>query len=692
MSKARQRRQYEHHRKRAGERQAALVRAGQDIGDLPPICNPIRRMSCESDLKLFCTSYFPDVFFLPWSVNQHEIIADIEKTVLRGGKAAPAAARGEGKSALCDIAVLWAILYGHRWFVMLISAERSLAEESIQDMRTQLETNDLLLEDFPEVCFPIRALEGIANRCAGQTYQGQRTHIRWKADQIVLPTIPGSKSSGAIIRVAGILGRIRGARFTRPDGIVVRPDFVILDDPQTDASAHSRGQCGKREKVIQKAVLRLAGPGVTIAAVMPCTVIVKDDLADRYLDPTRHPEWHGRRMVMIIEWPTKDAMKLWEEYREVYLRCTTAQESIAPATRFYRERREAMDAGCVVSWPENFEPEEISGIQHAMNLWFQLGDDFFAECQNSPKDEEVTAGAALLEAKALVQRLNRVARGIVPIGAEHVVTYIDVHGNLLFYVVLAADSKLGGAVIDYGAWPDQGTAYFTQDGTSHPMSEFCESKKFEDLIYEALTRLTHKLLDREWSTASGGVMKIERCLIDANWGRSTDTVYKFCRQSPHASILMPCHGIYIGPTNRPWNEYQERPGEILGEHYIIPPPNRKRGIRYCNIDTYYWKTVMAERLSAGMGDPSSITLFGADPRAHQLIADHWTSEYSIRVTARGRDIDVWKERKPKRDNHLWDCFVGCGVAANMLGCSVLGEFPKTKRKTLTSSDLKRRRA
>ena len=38
----------------------------------------------------------------------------------------------------------------------------------------------------------------------GPLYQGKQTHIGWTAREIVLPTIPGSKASGSIIRVAGI--------------------------------------------------------------------------------------------------------------------------------------------------------------------------------------------------------------------------------------------------------------------------------------------------------------------------------------------------------------------------------------------------------------------------------------------------------------------------------------------------------
>ena len=54
------------------------------------------------------------------------------------------------------------------------------------------------------------------------------------AKEVVSPTIADSKTSGAIIKVAGLTGRIRGMKFKRPDGKTVRPSQVVLDDPQTD--------------------------------------------------------------------------------------------------------------------------------------------------------------------------------------------------------------------------------------------------------------------------------------------------------------------------------------------------------------------------------------------------------------------------------------------------------------------------
>ena len=47
----------------------------------------------------------------------------------------------------------------------------------------------------------------------------------------------------------------------------------------------------------------------------------------------------------------------------------------------------------------------------------------------------------------------------------------------------------------------------------------------EGALYAGLERLTGDLLGREWRREDGAALRIERCLIDANWGASTDVVY-----------------------------------------------------------------------------------------------------------------------------------------------------------------------
>jgi len=170
----------------------------------------------------------------------------------------------------------------------------------LDSIKTELDSNELLLADFPEVCFPIQALDGISNRANGQLYKGKRTQIGWTAKEVVLPTVEGSSASGAIIKVAGLTGRIRGMKFKRPDGRTVRPSLVVLDDPQTDESARSLSQCANRESILAGAVLGLAGPGKKISGIMPCTVTAPRQADSRSMVETNGPAPTDSATVMAL--------------------------------------------------------------------------------------------------------------------------------------------------------------------------------------------------------------------------------------------------------------------------------------------------------------------------------------------------------------------------------------------------------
>jgi hypothetical protein len=216
-------RDYEGMRESARQRNASLSVSGHDIGKLPEVNDTELKDRCRRNFRLFCESYFPLCYNLEFSEDHLRVIERIEQAVLHGGLFALAMPRGSGKSSLAETACIWAILYGHREFVTLIGSDESHALDMLESIKTELESNELLLSDFPEACFPINALEGISNRCSGQLYNGKRTQISWTSNEIVLPTIEGSAASGAIIRVSGITGRIRGMKFKRPDGKTVRP-------------------------------------------------------------------------------------------------------------------------------------------------------------------------------------------------------------------------------------------------------------------------------------------------------------------------------------------------------------------------------------------------------------------------------------------------------------------------------------
>lgn len=673
-------RSYEDRRNAERDRQAEQSLAGRDIGPLPEVVNPDRKAACERNFQLFCESYFPETYALAWSPDHLKVIEKIETAVLRGGLFALALPRGSGKTTITESAALWSMLYGHREFVVLIGATESAALELLDSLKTELEVNERLAEDFPEVCYPVAQLEGIANRCAGQLCKGERTRITWTSNEIVLPTVEGSRASGIIVRVAGITGRIRGMKFKRSDGRNVRPSLVVIDDPQTSESAGSLEQTRKRVRVLAGDILGLAGPGQKISGIMPCTIIRPGDMADIILNRNTHPDWNGEKTRMVYRFPTN--MKLWEEYAEIRAEALRTEGNFQKATEFYLANREAMDAGAEVSWEARFNHDEVSALQHAMNLKFQDEAAFQSEYQNDPLPDD-TADDSLLSVDGICAKINGLARRRVPLKCDRLTMFVDVQKALLFYVVIAWAEDFTGAVIDYGSWPDQHRHEYSLADANPSIQTLFPKAGFEGALYAALSALTDECLGREWEREDGAVLKIERALVDANWGQSTDVVYQFCRQSSHAGVILPSHGRYVGASSKPMTEYRKLQGDRLGFNWMIPNVAGKRAIRHVIYDTNYWKSFIHARLAVPVGDKGSLTLYGRIPGAHQLFAEHLTAEYRVKTQGRGRTVDEWKLKPQSHDNHFLDCVAGCAVCGSMLGASLPETLPaKLDRKPM----------
>lgn len=681
-------------------RQSATVR---ECGPPPPIKDVARRERCRLSLRHFCEEYNPSAFGLGWSEDHLGMIARIEEATLCGALFAFAMPRGAGKSTLSRHAALWAISYRHVRYVFFVGANASKAEDALGSIKIIVRFLPEYGADFPEISHPVRALAGIANRAAGQLCCGEPTMIEWGKGQVVLPTVPPpsnwpdawplrddgkAPTSGSILTASGLTGEgIRGSVLTLTTGEFVRPDLVLLDDPQTPESARSPAQNQQREQLIAADLLGLAGPGKAISAVMPCTVICPGDMIDTILDQNKHPLWRGERRGILRSMPTD--LAAWGRYFEVYTRCAAKRPpDYAEACAHYQAHRAELDAGADAGWEARKYPWEVSAIQHAMHLYCRDQRAFFSEYQNRPLP--LDAGAvAELKADEVAGRLNRHARGTVPAWASKLTAFVDVQQDLLYWAVCGWQDGFGGAVVDYGSWPDQRREYWTLADARPTLSDATGVGSLEGSLWAGLTKLAEQLLGRAWPTAGGASLRVERCLVDAGWGQTTDLVRRWCRESPHAAVLMPSKGMGLGASSNPMSDWPKRPGERRGLNWLLPAPKPGEG-RLVLFDANWWKSFAVARLMQPMGEHAAMTLWGDDARAHRMFADHLVSEYRVRTEGRGRKVDEWK-LKPGNDNHLWDCTVGCCVAASEQGVR-LAELPDAKapeRRRVSYAELQR---
>lgn len=667
------------------ERRREKTAKGQDIGELPPIVNPERRAQAEASFKYFCETYLKSVFYMGWSKDHLRVIGKVEQVVINHDTLAVAMPRGSGKTQLCHAALLWGILTGRHHFGLFVGATVGASKRAIEWFKAILSETELLLKDWPEVCFPIAELKNETRKCVGQRYHGERTKIGWGTDRIIIPTIPGSKASGAVISATSLEGNIRGAWIRMPGGKIIRPTLAICDDPQTSESARSQGPDGQtttRLRVINEDVQGLAGPDSQTGILVPCTVIQRGDLSDQLLNRRKYPDYRGERTKRLYSWPKNK--ELWEEYRELREDALRNDLPLDESFTFYRERMakcglrmdeqrpcetcqhaaKCMDCAAVVDWQERLDdPRNLSAVQATMHALYKYGEHgFAAEMQNEPMKSELAS--RLPTADEIAKKANGYDRGVVADKAVFLTAGIDVGVDYLAWLVLCCSKNFTAGVVDYGTWPNQGRT-FSKSNPNRTLAQEYPGKAPEGAIIAGLKDLAENLLNRQFPQAGGPPMQLNLCLVDT--GYKTDTVHTAIRLVGRNSVLRPSRGVGITAGKTQFDDYKRDRCREMGQHWWISKDSDKAVI---SIDTNYWKTFIHSRLATAIGDSGSLTLFGR-PQDHGLLAHHILAEYyTTPKTEKEVEIQEWHEHVG-RDNEYFDCLVMAMVAASRMGCSVI---------------------
>lgn len=651
---------------------------------------------CKDSLENFNTLVFPNSTGLkPFGQVQKTSIAHDESVIRDGGRICKAEPRAYGKTSRTCNAGMWATLYEYRRMIPVFSANMEKSKSQIMARwKAEILSNNLLFWMFPELIWPLRALENRPQRCQTQTFNGVPTYTQWTADRIVFPHAPGVPGSGSAL-IALPLKSCRGATHTTPDGEILRPDLAIFDDVQKDEDADNPNTIHKLEELIDHTALMLGGHSQSMSAIMNCTVRRADDLSEKYLKKT---SWRRVRYKMLTS-PAKLEKEFWlGEYADVRNSYDPEdpddqRRAQVESLKLYESKRAGADEGAEVTWDWAYtwadaEPTEISAIQHAYNIRIDLGESVFAsECQNEPVRE--SGGLKILTVDEICKKQSSYERGQVPAECTVVVGMVDVHPEILYWHEWAMAPGFNAYLIDYGTFPDQRRRHFNHKMLARSLRELFPGMDTAATINAGIDALLHGyendhwpgLMRRERIRADGVPMKVAHCFADAN-GEESDAVKNALRRSEFAASLTPSFGKYVGAKHKPISQWQNAKGVDAGPEWL--PTQAKAGqLQGVIFDTNYWKTRFHRGLALAAGSKGAIYLYKhRDPDHHRMLAEHFRAEKPTEVTVGSRTVYEFGEPGPGQDNHFFDCGVGSMVAASKMKIS---NVPPRPSRTVTKS-------
>jgi hypothetical protein len=266
---------------------------------------------------------------------------------------------------------------------------------------------------------------------------------------------------------------------------------------------------------------------------------------------------------------------------------------------------------------------------------------------------------------------------------------------VLYYWVCAWEENFTGYVLDYGTWPDQKRDYFNLADIRRTIFRAKPGSTFHGALYHALNECMDMIENYYWRTEDGNRLNLDVGLVDAQFGDSTETVYKVIRERELSigTPWVPAHGKGCSAKVKPFSDMRRKPGDRFGPNWMIPNPMRtERRQKHVVYETNFWKTWHAHHWALAMNEPGSISFFDRQGR-HQMPAEHFHAERCMEVEANGRRVTEWMELPTSPDNHFLDMSVACCVAASMAGCEDKslgdGRARRKKRPKLTSERLGR---
>ena len=230
----------------------------------------------------------------------------------RGSKLNAIGPRGGAKSTIGTLCyVLRAAVEGWEPYIWIVSDTKNQAQTHLENIKIELEENELLAQDYPKAC-------------------GRGP--RWRATAIEL-------RNGTVIESFGTGQRLRGRRRREH-----RPTLIVCDDLQNDGHMASAALRESSRHWFHGTLLKAGTKRTNLINL--ATALHRDALA---MQLHQTPGWTSQKFQAIAEWPTYET--LWDDWEKIYCDLQSPR-SREVAWDFYEQHRAAMDAGAVLFWPE----------------------------------------------------------------------------------------------------------------------------------------------------------------------------------------------------------------------------------------------------------------------------------------------------------------------------------------------------
>lgn len=641
------------------ERVRKHVASVNDIAEIDPRPRHRRlKESCRYDLERFGWYYCRRVLKHRASAHMRDgLIHDVQEAILHGGQAVKMYGRGTGKTTwTVFIAIVWAIVYGHRRWPVLVSANAKLARANLRTVKRLLTRSKGIEEDFAEVVRPLIALGDISQRAASVTYCGRPTDMEWSSDRIALPMIVGEDGKqlgpgcGARVTSVGIGGAVRGANVEGQ-----RPDFLLLDDPQTPKVAHSPSLVDGVIRYIHNDALSLSGHDRLITAFVTVTPQCFGDVATELTSQSKHPEWSVSVEPFLLRLPQKWNDLVAEFVREYQDDAANGDYLRTRSTNWYRANRQRFENAEVIDPKQFDQATEVDAIHHMLNLRARIGETAFnAEIMMKVADLDSELD---LNADRVASALNGAPRGVCPPGTDSAIGFVDVNirkGKGLSWSVVAFGPNRVAAVVAYGRYPERGPLILPG------ASDLTRNRAVAAAIKIVVDKIAGlRLRDAKNRKVTLRALGFDRGYLPDVVHRS---LYVIRKTSPLPFPLVAVRGF-------PWNKFGTRSRDMLrrGDHIFA---TRSQYGEYLAEMAPYWREVMQSGFLETPLMPGSLSIYGQNPVEHYEFANEVAAEKLVRkyaVETKGKTETAW-DWTVTGDNHYCDTLVGCFALASWYHC------------------------